>query len=92
MKIYIEMTQKEVQNTIPYALICETFERGIVKTGKGKRIFNDMFLTESEKRSARELVRTAKRWTIGTGVPYFVKMRPTTLSLWQKLGDYCMRI
>lgn len=91
MKVYIELSREEIHNQIPYALVCETFETGITKTGKGKRIFNDMF-AESEKRPARELTRTAKRWTLGTGVPDFVRIRPTTLSLWHKLGDYCMRL
>lgn len=91
MKPYLYMKQDEIQKNIPYQLVAETFAREVHKTGKGKRIFNEMF-AEFEKESIRELRRKATKWAFQTGAPRELKLTLTTLSLWMRLADYCMRL
>ena len=78
---------------IPYMLIAETFARGsgVTKTGRGKRIFNEMF-DDSEKAKIRELKGKANKWAFITGVPESIKITMKTYALWQKLAEYCMRL
>lgn len=92
-RVYVEYTQDEVVREIPYMLVAETFERKRHKTFTGKRIFKEMFITQGERSKVREMVRQAKIWALGTGVPLGgVRMTVDTWSMWQRLADYCMRV
>ena len=91
MKLYLHLNRDEVREKIPYELVAETFAREIHKTGRGKRIFNEMF-DESEKTKIRELRSKASAWAFRTGCPDNIKITPKTLALWYKLAEYCMRL
>lgn len=92
-RVYVEYTHDEAAREIPYMLVAETFERERHKTFTGKRIFKEMFTTESERNKIREMARQAKKWALITGVPLKgVRMTVDTWSMWQRLADYCMRV
>ena len=91
MRIYLHLDRDEIREKIPYELVAEIFARGIVKTGKAKRIFNEMF-DESEKKRIYELRSKATAWAFRTGAPDKTHLTVDTLMLWQKLAEYCMRL
>lgn len=88
MKIYLEMEHDEIQNTIPYGLICETRFGSAWGTMRRKRRWADEF-TEKERNAASKLFQQAHDWYLVKGVPETVKMKPETFYLWQKVGDFC---
>lgn len=88
MKFYIELDREEIQDKIPYALVCVTRFGRTWDTLRRKRRWKEEF-TESERKSAGKLFDLARQWYLGKGVPDSVKMTPGTLSLWGKLGDFC---
>lgn len=88
MKIYLEMEHDEIQNTIPYALICETRFGSAWGTMRRKRRWISEF-TERERNSASKLFQQSHDWYLVKGVPETVKMKPETFDLWQKIGAFC---
>ncbi len=91
MEIYLELSQEEVHREIPYAVICETRYGSRWDTSRRRRRWTAEF-TEAERRAASELFPKAHNYYVGRGVPERVKMKPGTLRLWQKLGDFCASI
>lgn len=87
-KVLIVMTKKEVQESIPYALICETREGSAWHTCRRKTRWLCDF-TEAERNKASKLFRQARQWTLVKGVPETVRMSAETFELWQKLGAMC---
>lgn len=91
LEYYLTLNQDEVKKTIPYALIVETMGGARWNTGRRKRMWRQLF-NEEERDMARKLYNRAYKWYLVTGVPEEVKMRPQTLVLWQRLGDFCAAI
>lgn len=88
VKTYLHMNSEEIQRLIPYGMIAETRFGRMWSTGKRRRRWAEEF-TESERNYAETLFRMAERWYCVTGVPDDVKMTAKTLSLWQRIGDFC---
>lgn len=89
MKLDIILTRSEVNERIPYALICQTRYGSRWNTMKRKRIWAEMF-TEAERNAANSrLFMQAHRWHLSKGVPEEVRMCTSTYLLWQKLGEFC---
>ena len=88
MEIYIVLSQDEVHRKIPYAVICETRYGSRWDTSRRRRRWTTEF-TEAERKAAAELFPRAHNYYVGKGVPNEVRMKPETLYLWQKLGDFC---
>jgi len=88
MKMMIEFTMDEVQENIPYALVCETMGGSRWNTMRRKRQWCDL-LSETEQRTALNLYKRACDWYLGRGVPERVVMSPSTYKLWEKLGVFC---
>lgn len=89
MKMYIELTQEEIQRKIPYAMVCEGMCGASWNTGRRKRLMKETF-TEEEIAKLSKLKAQAYSWYLVKGVPMNgVKMTLGTLALWQKLGDFC---
>ena len=91
MKVYLCFDKNEISDKIPYAIICETMGSSRWNTGKRKRAWKMKF-TETERKKCIELHKTACDWHLRYGVPDAVKMRPETLLLWEKLGNFCCPI
>ena len=83
---------EEFSEQFPYMLVAETFTREIHRTFRGKRLFYEMFPTESERKRVMELVKQSKDYAFKHGVPYTVKMLTRTAQLWNKLAQYCMEV
>lgn len=91
MEIMLILNREEIQRKIPYAVICETHESAAWSTGRRRRLWKQTF-TEAEQTAAERLFKMAHKWHLVTGVPDKVKMLPSTLYLWKKLGEFCAAI
>jgi len=94
VRVYVEFDHDEIREKIPYLLVAETFSRGSrpTQTGRGKRLFKEMFPTSREQEHVRELVRIARSYTYLKGAPRELKMTTDTYDLWLKLAQYCMEV
>lgn len=81
-------TYTEIQQHLPYAVICEAREGSRWNTMRRRRMWNAEF-SESEKRAATSIFRQAHNWYLVKGVPESVRMSGKTLGLWIKLGNFC---
>ena len=88
MKIDIVLNREEIQQKIPYAVVCETMEGSRWETGTRKRKFAQEF-TESEREHIYQLRKQAHSWYLVKGVPDEVRMSTQTLLLWHRLADFC---
>ena len=86
--MFFEFDHDEIQNTIPYAMICETRFGSVWNTTKRRRRWSAEF-TEAERDLAGKLFMQAYRWYVITGVPDKVKMKSTTYDLWNRLTAFC---
>lgn len=86
--MFFEFDRDEIQNTIPYAMICETRFGSVWNSMRRRRRWNSEF-TESERDMASKLFNQAYRWHLVTGVPDKVKMKSTTYDLWCRLTAFC---
>ena len=88
---FLTLSQEEIRQQIPYAIVAETMGGSRWSTGRRKRMWRQMF-SEEERDKARKLYNLAHRWYLVTGAPEEIKMRPQTFVLWQKLGAFCSAI
>lgn len=86
--IYITLTRDEINDKIPYAMICEMRYGSSWDTGRRRRAWTQDF-SESERRAADALFKQAHSWYLVKGVPDEVKMKGSTFALWMKLGEFC---
>lgn len=86
--MFFEFDCDEIQNTIPYAMICETRFGKDWNTMRRRRRWVEEF-TEAERDMASKLFTLAYRWHLTTGVPEKVKMKTTTYDLWNRLAAFC---
>ncbi len=89
--VILEMTHDEVQEQIPYAMICETRFGSKWNTMRRKRLWAEQF-TEAERKHASNLFKQSRLWYLVKGVPEKVEMTSNTLALWLKLADFCVAI
>lgn len=82
------LNRNEVQQYIPYELICMTRYGARWETGKRRRRWMNEF-TDEERNAAGRLFAKAHDWTLSRGVPDVVRMSTKTYGLWQKLGYFC---
>ena len=88
---YLILSHDEVNEQIPYALVCETMSGSRWNTGKRKRLMKERF-AESEINAIYRLHKQAYDWYLRKGVPEEVKMTVQTYALWQKLASFCCEI
>lgn len=86
--IYITLTQDDIIEKIPYAMICEMRYGARWGTGRRRRAWATNF-TESERKAAAALFKQAHSWYLVKGVPDEVKMKGSTFALWMKLAEFC---
>lgn len=89
--LMIVMSHDEVENLVPYALICMTRYGAAWDTMHRRRRWKEEF-TEQEREAASEVFRKSRVWTLSKGVPNEVTMSIKTFNLWQKLGEFCASI
>lgn len=91
MEVYIKLDRQEIQNQIPYSIIAETTSGSRWNTGKRKRLYDQTFVKQ-EREAIPRLVKQAYNWALVKGAPDSVVLLPKTLSLWQKLGNFCYEL
>ena len=91
VRIMLKLTYDEIQEKIPYPLVCETYCREIFRTGRAKRLRKERF-TDAEWERCLDLCKIARKWFLVSGVPEEVTMSARTLALWHKLAEYCMEL
>lgn len=89
--VMMKLTAEEVNANIAYSLICFTRYGSTWDTGRRRRAWLADF-SETERKSAERLFRTAHVWTVGKGVPDTVRMTESTFHLWRKLAEFCASI
>lgn len=88
VRTMLTLTHDEVQERIPYAMICATRFGAAWDSSKRRRRWLAEF-SESEREAAGRLFRIAYGWYLCTGVPDQVEMSARTLALWLRLGEFC---
>jgi hypothetical protein len=88
---YITLNRDEINQQIPYALVCETMSGAKWNTGKRKRLMKERF-TEAEREKIYKLHKQAHNWYLVKGVPDELKLSVKTMLLWQKLANFCYEL
>lgn len=89
--LYLEFSAEEINESIPYELICATRYGARWNTMRRKRRWMEEF-SEKDRESASRLFAQSRNWFLVKGVPPTVKMTMDTFSLWQRLGVFCASI
>lgn len=87
MDIEIVLAIEEVNENIPYQMICETRYSAAWNTMRRKRFWKKDF-TEAEKEKAEKIFRQAHSWYT-KGVAEAVRMDLPTYRLWNKIARFC---
>jgi len=88
MKMMVVFNRKEIQERIPYAMICETRYGSKWETTKRKRRWAQEF-TQSERDMASKLFSLSHVWYLTKGVPDEQIMSFKTLELWERIAAFC---
>ena len=88
---YLILNRDEINDQIPYALICEMMGGACWDKAKRKRLMKERF-TKAEIEAIHRLYKLAYNWYLRTGVPDEVRMTVQTYALWQKLANFCCEI
>lgn len=86
--IMIQLTRDEIQDLLPYRLICETMSSSVWDTIRRRRRWAEEF-TEAERNACARIKRLAYHWYLVSGVPDEVTMSRSTMVLWGKLAAFC---
>lgn len=88
VEIRIKLTHDEVNEKIPYPVICETRWGSTWDTRKVRTRWLEEF-DEETREEAEKLFRLAHKWYLTTGVPDEVEMSGRVFALWLRLGEFC---
>jgi len=92
VKVMIHLTRDEVNEKIPYMLVCETTSCSAWNTRRVRTAFHEMF-TEKEREDLKKLRMLAHSWALVKGIPNEgVDMSAETMSLWMRFGEFCASV
>lgn len=91
VETYLILDRDEINQKIPYAVVCETMSGAHWNTGKRKRLMKQHF-TETEIDAIYRMHKQARTWCLVKGVPDELRIMPKTLALWNKLAAFCCEI
>lgn len=93
MKIesFVILEREDIQQAIPYAIIAETIGGSRWNTGKCKRLKKEFF-TREEIANLPRIHKYARDWYLIKGVPDNIRLRPDTIKLFIKLGEFCSQL
>lgn len=86
--IELVMSREEINNAIPYNLICQTRYGSKWDTMRRRLQWNKNF-TDNEKERAEKIFRQSHIWSVSKGVPDTVRMDLSTYALWMKIAGFC---
>ena len=87
-KLKFVFSHDEINEQIPYPLICETRYGAKWDITKNQRRFENEF-TEEEREHAKKLFILSHIWYLKRGVPEEVEMTQFDYDLWAKLATFC---
>ena len=87
VRLTVYLDREDINQKIPYAMICETRYGARWDTNKRKHTWMKQFTSEERDR-AWKMFMTAHKWYF-KGVPDEVEMDASTYMLWLRLADYC---
>lgn len=90
-EVMMTFTHDEVNQKIPYRLICEARDGCRWNTGRRRQRWQEQF-SKQERDSCSRLFNLARRWYLGTGAPNVVRMSGETFALWMKLAQFCAEL
>lgn len=90
MILEMVLTREEVEENIPYKLICLTRYGNVWDTMRRKLSWNKEFST-LEKEIAEKLFKQSHVWLVN-GIPNTVRMDFQTCGLWHKIAKFCMSL
>lgn len=88
MTLMIELTHDEIQQHLPYEMICTARESAVWNTMHRRRRWQQEF-TPKERSAAQRVFSKSHAWYLTSGVPQKVRLSKETYRLWLKLGDFC---
>ena len=91
MQVKIVLSREEVNNHIPYPMICETRYGKTWKSTKVQERFRREF-TEYERKAAFKIFGRSHIWYLRKGVPDEVELTIFEYDLWKKLAAFCASI
>ena len=91
LETYLVLDRDEINQRIPYAVVCEGMSSSRWNTGKRKQLMKQRF-TETEIDAIYRMHKQARSWYLVKGVPDELRIMPHTLALWQKLAAFCCEI
>lgn len=90
MIIEMVLSGEEIEENIPYSIICMTRCSGVWNTMKRKLRWNNEFSTDEQKAS-EEIFKQAYNWFM-KGVPNKTRMDFATFELWNKIAEFCISL
>ena len=91
VETYLVLNRDEIQNQIPYAVVCEGMGSSRWSTTKRVRLMREQF-TEAERNAINTMYHQARSWYLVKGVPDELRITPHILALWHKLAAFCCEI
>lgn len=85
------LSREEIQQKIPYQLVCETMGSAKFATKRVKQRYLESFSWEEINKIVL-FRRQAHKWHLVSGVPDELRITPSDLALWVKLGEFCASI
>ena len=90
MNLKTEIDEEQMRKM--FYLITETCCGAKYSSGRGKRLFNEMFETENEKECATKWIRKCKNWTLSEGIPENLKLSSDDIGVLKRLEAYCLKL
>lgn len=85
------LNRDEINQRIPYAVVCEGMSSARWNTGRRKRLMKQYF-TETEIDAIYRMRKQAHSWCLVKGVPEELRITPHILALWNKLAAFCCEL
>lgn len=91
VETYIVLSRDEINQQIPYAVVCETMSGAHWGTTKRVRLMRERF-TQSEIDTIYRIHQQARIWYLVKGVPEELRITPHILALWHRLAAFCCEL
>lgn len=91
VETYIVLDRDEIQQQIPYGVVCEGMSSARWCTSKRVRLMREQF-TQAEIDAIYRMHQQARIWYLVKGVPEELRIMPKTLALWHRLAAFCCEI
>ena len=91
VETYLVLNRDEINQRIPYGVVCVGMSSARWNTGKRKRLMKQYF-TQTEIDAIYRLHKQARTWYLIKGVPEELRITPHILALWHRLAAFCCEI